>query len=633
MAIFSHHVKKISRGKGRSSTASAAYRSGTQIVDLRTGEVHDYSRRKGVERIGVILPDGSPSEFQDRNVLWNEAERVEVRKNAVVAREVMVAIPHELNEVQRKDLIESYSRGLSDRYKTGIDYAIHEPDENGDERNYHAHIMMTTREIDESGFGKKTRQLDVYSTGIEEVKYMRESWATEANKALNDAGIEESIDHRSLAEQGETRQPTTHRGVGDALDKKQLFSERTELNNQIRDLNKERSEIYSELKELHSERRDVSDQIDSLYGERKEAYYELKKSQRLEIAVNDTRERANRIHEHKTEKWQKYQGWHEKKIHAAISEYHSYSSSEPSKKWYERESSYEKRLEEYELEKDHLFNDMHQTINKHRPPSYESSLSIAAGKEAYEHKIKKVEILSNIDSASYRSGQAEERYSEIESAISKAQEQRVSVKEKISEKGERLENIQSEKSEISESLEKNETKIRGVSTVSNEDEVQEIEIASDDVQAAIDERSKEYAQSLSNQSNPPLESIEQHNEHIQHFEQIEASENMGQAQGENNQIPESEQIDYPDLNESSDITEGRELAIEMHPERERQLQEQIEQGEKMAMESQRILDEKEAPEQEIESQNPAWLEESLSKRDEILEQKEEELERDDELEV
>ena len=94
MAIYSASVKTVSRGGGRSATAAAAYRNGEEITDERTGEVHDYRRRTGVEHVASFAPEGMAP--QPSAELWNRAEAAEVRKNARVAREVLVALPAEL---------------------------------------------------------------------------------------------------------------------------------------------------------------------------------------------------------------------------------------------------------------------------------------------------------------------------------------------------------------------------------------------------------------------------------------------------------------------------------------------------------------------------------------------------------
>ncbi len=112
MAICSCRVQTISRSKGRSATAAAAYRSGTSIEDIRTGETHNYTNRGGVETTGIVLPRIAPGELYERDMLCNEAEAAENRKNSAFAREVLVAVPHELDQESRQKLIEGYFKHL-----------------------------------------------------------------------------------------------------------------------------------------------------------------------------------------------------------------------------------------------------------------------------------------------------------------------------------------------------------------------------------------------------------------------------------------------------------------------------------------------------------------------------------------
>lgn len=214
MAIAHCSVKTVSRsvkGGARSATAAAAYRTGEQVADQRTGEVHDYRRRGGVEHVAMHLPAGAPA--MTTSELWSAAELAEKRKNAAVAREVVVALPHELAPTQRHALAEQITRRLVERYQLAAQVAVHAPDKEGDQRNHHAHILCTTRAMDASGqLGAKTRQLDDLTTGPQEVLWIRQMVEMETNQALARAGIDARIDMRSLADQGIERLPTLHEG-------------------------------------------------------------------------------------------------------------------------------------------------------------------------------------------------------------------------------------------------------------------------------------------------------------------------------------------------------------------------------------------------------------------------------------
>lgn len=224
MAIYHLSVKPVSRGEGRSATSAAAYRSATRITDRRTGDVFDYTRKRGVEHTEIVLPTRADSPVadwaRDREALWNLAEAMERRKDARVAREYEVALPCELNPAQRLDLIRDFARDLASRYGVAVDFAIHKPHRQGDDRNHHAHILTTTRAVSADGLGAKTavelgdrdRAKLGLGRGAEEVIAIRERWAELTNAALERARSEERVDHRNLADQGLDRAPTSHLG-------------------------------------------------------------------------------------------------------------------------------------------------------------------------------------------------------------------------------------------------------------------------------------------------------------------------------------------------------------------------------------------------------------------------------------
>jgi hypothetical protein len=210
MAIFHLSVKTVSRSAGRSATAAAAYRAGVKITDERTGEIHDYTRKGGVDSAELVLPAGAPEWAGDRAALWNAAEKAETRKNSTVAREFEVALPSELSATERRALAMTFGQELAERHGCAVDVAIHAPGKEGDNRNHHAHILCTTRRLTPEGFGAKTRELDDQKTG--EVSRWRERWGELTNQALERAGQAERVDHRSLKDQGIDREPLPHLG-------------------------------------------------------------------------------------------------------------------------------------------------------------------------------------------------------------------------------------------------------------------------------------------------------------------------------------------------------------------------------------------------------------------------------------
>lgn len=209
MAIYHFSAQVIGRSSGRSSTAAAAYRSGEKVIDERTGEIHDYTRKMGVAHTEIVVPDNAPEWAQNRSELWNQVEAIEKRKDAQVCREINVALPHELSRGQQVELMRGYCKEHFADKGMVADFAIHEPHGVGaDDRNMHAHIMVTTREIGPEGFGKKNRDWNSTDT----LEAWREGWGDHANRALELAGHDVRVDHRSLEAQGIDRTATLHQG-------------------------------------------------------------------------------------------------------------------------------------------------------------------------------------------------------------------------------------------------------------------------------------------------------------------------------------------------------------------------------------------------------------------------------------
>ena len=187
----------ISRSQGRSVTAASAYRSGELIHDHRTGLDFDYRARSGVEHVEILAPAHAPDWVHDRSELWNRVEAAETRKNSQLAREVRVALPAELSHEARVELVRAFcQRSFVDRGMVA-DIALHAPGLTGDERNHHAHILLTTREIDAEGFTTKNRDWNAVAV----LEDWREAWARDSNAALERAGVEDRVDHRTLVAQ------------------------------------------------------------------------------------------------------------------------------------------------------------------------------------------------------------------------------------------------------------------------------------------------------------------------------------------------------------------------------------------------------------------------------------------------
>lgn len=222
MAIYHLSMKPVSRASGRSAVASMAYRAGEKLTNERDGITHDYTAKQGVEHAEIVLPEGVNADWaRDRSDLWNAAEFAEKRKDARVAREFEVALPHELSAEQRLEATREMAQDLANRYGAAVDFAIHAPHDASDVRNHHAHILMTTRQVTEDGLGDKTylerENKWLLSNGLAttdmQLRDIRQTWEGIANERLAMAGLDIRIDHRSHMERGLEISPTEHMGV------------------------------------------------------------------------------------------------------------------------------------------------------------------------------------------------------------------------------------------------------------------------------------------------------------------------------------------------------------------------------------------------------------------------------------
>ena len=249
MAIYHLHAQVLSRSGGSSAVAAAAYRAGADLIDERTGERHDYTRRSGVDGAEILVPEDAPARFRDRSRLWNGAEAAERRRDAQVAREVCVAIPVELGEGERRELVRGFVRDQFTRRGMVADVAWH----GSGTDNPHAHILLTMRKPDGEGFaarkerGWNSRQV---------LEGWREAWADHANRSLERSGNRERIDHRTLAAQREEALSLGDTGRAGALDREPT-------------IHLGRAAVYMEARGVETERGDRHLAIDTRNRERR----------------------------------------------------------------------------------------------------------------------------------------------------------------------------------------------------------------------------------------------------------------------------------------------------------------------------------------------------------------------------
>jgi hypothetical protein len=239
MAIFQLKLSSISRAKGRTATAASAYRAGEKITDSRTGLVFNYTnRQKNILATGLFFPESASVKNWNRSELWNAAEEAEKRKNSCVAKEIMIAIPAELNQKQATALTETFARWLVTRYGCAVDMALHSPNKKGDQRNTHAHLLMSDRRLSGDQFGEKIRELADRTQGKQETETIREAWAKLSNQMLVLAEQSQRIDHRSLKAQGIAREPQRKVGVAAmAMERRGIRTELVRINRAIVEAN------------------------------------------------------------------------------------------------------------------------------------------------------------------------------------------------------------------------------------------------------------------------------------------------------------------------------------------------------------------------------------------------------------
>lgn len=282
-------TKAISRKAGQSAVASASYRAGVILEDDMYGKTHDYSKKKGVMSADIVIPTHLKAVgFSiSRGELWNKAEKAETRKDSRVGREWLINLPHRLDEQSRKALAHEFAQALADKYNIIADVCIHKPvmkkpydpdakpsydmlkkgEENPDHRNYHAHILVTTRaaQLDSDGklffdpdlkipfeWSRNKRMEHGLQFSSDEIKEVRQLWVDIANKKLVEHQLEK-MDARSFKDRKIDRLPTVKMGVAaTAMERRGI---RTDLGNANR-LIIERNKIVANSEIIIKQRND-----------------------------------------------------------------------------------------------------------------------------------------------------------------------------------------------------------------------------------------------------------------------------------------------------------------------------------------------------------------------------------------
>ena len=206
MAIQFARARYISRSTGGSAVRSAAYNAREAIEAERTGEVFYFRHRDAPEHHEVLLPEGAPERFAQAGELWNAAEAAERRKDAQVAREIVLALPANA-EVTTEDRI-AMARSFAEEHFVSKGLAVqldvhapHGAEAESERANWHAHLLITTRRLEPDGFNpKKARDLDpeVRSAGgrarVADGAAWGELWREHQDRYFKEHGIEARVD-------------------------------------------------------------------------------------------------------------------------------------------------------------------------------------------------------------------------------------------------------------------------------------------------------------------------------------------------------------------------------------------------------------------------------------------------------
>lgn len=201
MAIYHFTARMVRRKEKRVVTQVAAYKFGDRIKCEKTGETYDYTKNTRVIWAALRAPSDAPDWISDRQALWNAVEARETRKDAQVAREYELALPAELGRTDHIQMLERFTDHLVGRFSLVVEWAIHAPRRQSDQRNYIAVLLMPTRRMEGGQFTTKVREMSVLPGAAIVLRELRQLWADIVNDALEQAGLDDRVDHRTLAQQ------------------------------------------------------------------------------------------------------------------------------------------------------------------------------------------------------------------------------------------------------------------------------------------------------------------------------------------------------------------------------------------------------------------------------------------------
>ena len=300
LAIFHCNIQIIGRSSGKTATAAAAYRSGTKIVDDEFGKTHDYTRKGGVAFSEILLCANAPSKYSERQILWNEVQKIEKQKNAQLCREIEVALPIEFSRNEQIEVVREYiKKNFTDKGMIA-DWSLHDKSDG----NPHAHILLTMRPLKPNGeWGAKRKDSYVLDdsgnripvidpkTGKQKIgargkkmwerisvsltdwndqtkaEEWRKSWADICNEHLKG---QDHIDHRSYARQGKKQLPTIHEGyVARKIAKSGRHSNIISYNQQVRQHNALEQANEQDIQTAENELKQLENELEKIKSEQK----------------------------------------------------------------------------------------------------------------------------------------------------------------------------------------------------------------------------------------------------------------------------------------------------------------------------------------------------------------------------
>ena len=269
---FHFKIEVIKRSDGRSPVAKSAYISGEKIKSEYYNDSYDYRNKQGIVDKGILLPDNAPKEYEDRKILWNSLEEFEKQKNAQLARDFTIALPKELTDEERKELLLRFVKENFVKEGMIVDYAIHEK---SDSLNYHAHVLTTMRPLNSDGsWGAKAKKeyindengKPLYTKGGNRksrkvnltnwndkgnAEKWRKNYSDLCNEYLERGGYKKRVDHRSYERQGLDILPEEHMGAANmALERKGIRTVVGDRNREIKKANSVIKDLVSQIKSI-----------------------------------------------------------------------------------------------------------------------------------------------------------------------------------------------------------------------------------------------------------------------------------------------------------------------------------------------------------------------------------------------